>query len=99
MRKRFVNISDSNKILIKKIYDENIETETQSILEKTFKDILNDIREKDLDYFLEKIKDKETKNNKPLNGSYMNYVKKMLFKYELWFKVKIGRNEREKSSN
>ena len=99
LRKRFVNISDSNKILIKKIYDENIETETQSILEKTFKDILDDIREKDLDYFLEKIKNKETKNNKPLNGSYMNYVKKMLFKYELWFKAKIGRSETKRSSN
>ena len=99
LSKKFANIPDSNKILIKKIYDENIETETQSILEKTFKDILDDIREKDLDYFLEKIKNKETKNNKPLNGSYMNYVKKMLFKYELWFKAKIGRSETKRSSN
>ena len=99
LRKRFVNISNSNKILIKKIYDENIEVETQSILEKTFKEILDDIREKDLDYFLEKIKDKETKNNKALNDSYINDVKKMLFKYELWFKAKIGRSETKRSSN
>ena len=96
LSKIFINISDSNKILIKKIYDENIEIETQSILEKKFKDILNDIREKDLDYFMKKIKDKEKKNNKTLNDSYMNAVKKMLFKYELWFKAKIRNSERKK---
>ena len=96
LSKKFANIPDSNKILIKKIYDENIEIATQSILEKKFKDILNDIRKKDLDYFLDKIKDKETKNNKPLNDSYMNAVKKMLFKYEFWFKVKLERSKRKK---
>ena len=45
---------------------------------------------------MKKIKDKETKNNKPLNDSYMNAVKKMLFKYELWFKVKLERSKRKK---
>ena len=95
LSKKFANIPDSNKILIKKIYDENIEIATQSILEKKFKDILNDIRKKDLDYFLDKIKDKETKNNKPLNDSYMNAVKKMLFKYELWFKVKLEKSKKK----
>ena len=48
---------------------------------------------------MKKIKDKETKNNKTLNDSYMNAVKKMLFKYELWFKAKIRNSERKKQND
>ena len=50
--------------MIKKIYNENTETDVKNLLEKKFRDILNYIREKDLDYFLNKIGDKERKNNK-----------------------------------
>ena len=53
-----------NKNLIEKIYKENKETETIKILSMTFKDILNEIREKYLDDFLKDIQKKEMDNEK-----------------------------------
>lgn len=93
----------SNKDLIEKIFKENIETETIKILEKTFQEILNEIRDKYLDDFLAKIKEKETKienKNKMENNnkkdfdieSYINKAKNLLFRFEEWFRDKKGRN-------
>ena len=82
--------------MIKKIYNENTETDVKNLLEKKFRDILNYIREKDLDYFLNKIGDKERKNNKQFNEKYMNAIKKMLFQYEFYFKSKLDRKLRKK---
>ena len=96
LSKKYVNAPDSNKILIKKIYEENTEVDTKHILEMKFRDILDQIREKDLDCFLKKIRDKEIKNNKQFNDIYMKAVKKMLFKYEFYFKLKLGRNVKKK---
>ena len=56
LNKRYINVPNSNRTLIKKIYDEKIETDTINILKKTFKEILDDIREKDLDNFLNEFK-------------------------------------------
>ena len=56
LNKRYINVPNSNRTLIKKIYDEKIETDTINILKKTLKEILDDIREKDLDNFLNEFK-------------------------------------------
>ena len=94
----------SNKKLIKKIYNENIEVEVINILSMTFQDFLNDIRDNYLEDFLDLIKEKEIKiQNKIKNKSkeyfdvesYMNLFKKLLFKYEGWFKDKKGRNTKK----
>ena len=94
----------SNKKLIKKIYNENIEKEVINILSMTFQDFLNDIRDNYLEEFLYLIKEKEIKiQNKIKNKSkdyfdvesYMNLFKKLLFKYEGWFKDKKGRNTKK----
>ena len=94
----------SNKKLIKKIYNENIEIEVINILSMTFQDFLNDIRDNYLEEFLDLIKEKEIKiQNKIKNKSkdyfdvesYMNLFKKLLFKYEGWFKDKKGRNTKK----
>ena len=71
------NKGESNKNLIKKINEENIEKETIKILSMTFTDILNEIREHNYIDFLKIIKEKETKiqNIKKVNfniESYMN---------------------------
>ena len=95
LNKRYINIPDSNKTLIKKIYEEKIEKDTINILKKKFKDILDDIREKDLDSFLNEFKKNEIKRDDKLIDKYMKDVKKMLFKYEFWFKAKLGRNSRK----
>ena len=58
LNNRYINIPDSNRNLIKKIYAEKIETDTIKILEKKFKDILDYIREKDLDNFLNEFRKK-----------------------------------------
>ena len=93
---KYINIPESNRELITKIYDEKIEKETIDILEKKFKDILDYIREKDLDNFLNNFRLKEKKKDAKLIDSYMKEVKKMLFIYEFWFKVKIARNRIKK---
>ena len=94
----------SNKKLIKKIYNENIEVEVINILSMTFQDFLNDIRDNYLENFLDLIKEKEIRiQNKIKNKSkeyfdaesYMNLFKKLLFKYEGWFKDKKGRNTKK----
>ena len=95
LNKRYINIPDSNKTLIKKIYEEQIEKDTINILKKKFKDILNYIREKDLDNFLLNIRKKEIRKGNRLIEPYMKSVKKMLFQYEFWFKVKLARNSRK----
>ena len=96
----------SNKKLIEKIYDENIEKETIKILSMSFKDFLNEIRDNCLEEFLEIIKEKEIKIQKKIitNGdfkieSYMKVIKKLLIHYEKWFEDKKGRNKREKKIN
>ena len=95
LNNRYINIPDSNRNLIKKIYAEKIETDTIKILEKKFKDILDYIREKDLDNFLNEFRKKEIKRDAKLIDKYMKDVKKMLYKYEFWFKVKLERNSRK----
>ena len=94
----------SNKKLINKIYNENIEIEVINILSMTFQEFLNDIRDNYLEDFLDLIKEKEIKiQNKIKNKSkdyfdvesYMNLFKKLLFKYEGWFKDKKGRNTKK----
>ena len=89
---RYISIPDSNRTLIKKIYEENIETETINILEKRFKDILDYIREKDLENFLTNFRLREIKKDDKFIDSYMKEVKKNLFKYEFFFQAKQRRN-------
>jgi len=84
-----------NSELIDKIYKEKTETETISILKKTFKKILDEIREKDLDNFLEQIRKKEIKNGNIDADSYIGLVKNVISKYENWFLVKNGRNRKK----
>ena len=95
----------NNEKLIEKIYEENKELETISILSKTFQEILNEVREeKTLDSFLEKIKEKEIKNEKKYKNKikddfdielYMDKIRKLLFEYEEWFQKKKGRNTKK----
>ena len=89
---RYISIPDSNRTLIKKIYEENIEIETINILEKRFKDILDYIREKDLENFLTNFRLREIKKDDKFIDSYMKEVKKNLFKYEFFFQAKQRRN-------
>lgn len=92
LNKRYISIPDSNRTLIKKIYEENIEIETINILEKRFKDILDYIREKDLENFLTNFRLREIKKDDKFIDSYMKEVKKNLFKYEFFFQAKQRRN-------
>ena len=95
----------NNEKLIEKIYEEKKELETISILSKTFQEILNEIREeKTLDSFLEKIKEKEIKNEKKYKNKikndfdielYMDKIRKLLLGYEEWFQKKKGRNTKK----
>ena len=86
---------EHNRELIDKIYKEKTEIEVINILEKTFKDILNDIREKNLEVFLDEIRKKELKNNSEENvEKYLKAITNMLFYYEDWFDFKIERKPR-----
>ena len=91
LNKTYRNGNDSNKILIKKILDENKEKKTIDILNMKFRDVLNHIREKDLENFLGKIKEKEKKSKAKQIDLYMEYVAHLLKDFESWFKRKNGR--------
>ena len=83
-----------NEKLITKIYEEKIETKIIDILSLTYKDIINIIRKNDLHNFMERIREKEERNNKYKNENielYMAGVKNLLYKYENYFNEKTGR--------
>ena len=103
LNKSHMNTNNSNKTLIKKILEENLEIETIKILKMKFIDILNYIREKDLENFLNKIKDKEEKKEGEKKeeeileeeesiDKYMEFVKFYIYEYENWFLLRNGRN-------
>ena len=96
LNKNYINGNDSNKILIKKIFDEKKEKKTIDILNMKFKDILDHIRKKDLDKFLNQIKSKEKKNKGKKIDLLMDNVEHFLFDYENWFKIKKERNTKRK---
>ena len=97
---------ESNKKLIEKIYEENIEMETISILEKTFEEFLNETRDNNLETFLNTIKDKEIRiQNKRKNKENFN-IEKYIFNikislegYEDFFNNKKGRDRKIKYNN
>lgn len=91
---RYKKNCDTNKLLIEKIFQEEIEEETMKFLKMKFIEMINLIREKYLDEFLETIERKETINEEI--GEYMNLVKELLFGYEDWFENKKGRNRESK---
>ena len=86
--------NNNNVLLIKKIFDENIELETIRILNMKYIDIIREITEKYLDDFLDIIKKKEKKNDIINNdeNEYLKLLEKMLLGYEDYFKNKKGRN-------
>ena len=89
-----------NRELIEKIYEEKIEIEVINILEKTFRDILNDIKERDLEAFLGEIRKKELKNNNGENvEKYIEAIKNMLFYFEKWFSLKRGRKAKNNKNH
>ena len=92
LNKIYINDNDSNKNLIKKIFEENIEKKTIDILKMKYKDVLNHIREKDLENFLKKI---ENKNREKTDDSFMDNVRHLLLTYEDWFRIKNGRNTKK----
>ena len=87
-----INNNDSNKNLIKKIFEENIEIKTINILNMKFSDILKHIRENDLQNFLKLIKDKEEKKKEESFDKYIKTVIHYLNEYEDWFKKTKGKN-------
>ena len=96
---------ESNKKLIEKIYEENIEIDTIRILNLKFRDALNQIK-KNSNGLLDMIKDKEisiqnnSKNKENFNiEKYMDDIKILLEGYEDWFGNKKGRDKKKKIYN
>ena len=90
---------EKNKKLIYKIFEEKNETKVIAILNMTLQEMLNYIRENDLNAFLGQIRNKEEKYNKKSDENIEDYMKKvsgLLNKYEYWFKDKSGRNSEKK---
>ena len=90
---------EKNKKLIYKIFEEKNETKVIAILNMTLQEMLNYIRENDLNAFLGQIRNKEEKYNKKSDENIEDYMKKvsgLLNKYEYWFKEKPGRNSEKK---
>ena len=96
LNKRYKCSNEPNKKLIEKIYKDYSQTETKDILEMKYSEVLDYIRSKDMEYFLDKIKGKEKKNKNAFIDYYMKNVKELLINYEDWFNKKLGRNVTKK---
>lgn len=93
----YKKFNHDNRTLLNKIIAENLEIKTIKILKMKFIDIINEIREKNLDYFLNKIEEKENRIKKNENiNEYINSLKNLFFNYENWFFNKQGRNRKNK---
>ena len=109
-----VNRSEDNKILIKKIIEENKETDTIKILNLTFRELISNIslqlKEKiedlstlDINEFkyTTSIKNKELKNyeNEKEYRNYINNLGELIINYEKWFLDRKGRKTIKKMKN
>ena len=93
---------EANKNLIEKILEENVELKTIKILSMTFRDIIEQIKEKDSLIILEEIRKKESrrkKNTPKIIDSYLEKLKALLSDYEGWFAIKLGRNSEKRKKN
>ena len=73
LNKRYIEKKGNhNMLLIEEILKENFETETIKILSMKFIDVLNDIRENNLENFLEKIRTKMVNNEKKKDNECEN---------------------------
>ena len=61
----------------------------------TYHDIINEVREEELDDFLNYIKNRE-KNMNNDNDEYMKSLRELLNNFEKWFNDKKGRNTKKK---
>ena len=97
IRSKYKRNDYDNKFLVKKIMEEKKEEETIKILNKTYYDIIVEIREEKLEYFLDKIIKKEKNMKKKSNIEvYIPLLKEKLFTYKEWFMNKKGRNRIKK---
>ena len=83
--------SNINKKIIEKIEKEKVETKIIRILNMTFIDFINEIRDNHLDNFFIKIKEKEIKNKANNIEQYMDKLKQLFANYEKYFENKKGR--------
>ena len=83
-----------NKKIIEKIEKEKVETKIIKILNMTFIEFINEIRDNYLEDFLNKIKEKEIKNNGNNVEQYMDKLKQLFLNYEKYFENKKGRKSK-----
>ena len=99
MRKKYKRKNYDNKKLIDEIIKENKELETIEILNKTYYDMIVEIRQQNLNAFLDKIVKKENNMKKKSNiDEYIDLLKDLLFRFKEWFDGKKGR-KREQNKN
>ena len=94
VNKNNIMLENQNIMLMKRIFEENIETETINILNMTYRNILDRIRDIDSVSFLNAIREKEKKykGKKKFNVDYyMEKLTDLLYDYEHWFEIKFPR--------
>ena len=91
--KKYKRISDKfyNAKLINTILAENIEKETIKLLSMKIIDMINFIKENQLEEFLSIIENKEKGIDESNSEEYMSLLRKVLINYENWFSTKRGR--------
>ena len=93
IRHKYKRNNYDNKYLIEKIFRENKEKKTIEILNKTYYDIIEEIRTQNLNGFLDKIVKKEKNMKRKSNiESYIRLLKDLLFRFKEWFEQKKPRN-------
>ena len=94
--KVYKNMMDNNinRELIEKIEKKKVETKVIKILNMTFIEFINEIRDNHLDNFFSKIKEKEIKNKANNIELYMDKLKQLFANYEKWFNNKNARKSK-----
>jgi len=87
-----------NAKLICSILDENREKETINLLNMKIIDIINFIKENQLEEFLSIIENKEKGIDESNSKEYMNLLRQVLIHYKSWFSNKRGRTRIKKDN-
>ena len=86
-----------NKCLIDKIYSEKTEIETMKILDQTYIELFNKLKQEQFDNFCKEIIKKEIKNglSEEKANNYLSKIRYLCENYKEWFDKKVGRKRKK----
>lgn len=93
---KYLKSNNYNQTLLKEIFEKNQDKKAIEILNTKYIDLLDDFKNKHLDTYLRDIYKKEIKKESKEDVlRYIGDIKRLLFDFEFWFKIRTPRKQRK----